>query len=111
MANPDLAKAYDKYIYYFFPADEGDMRARIWMEGRGLRTNLSVNEQIEAVRSQFLIMKKAQINDKYVNGVHLQGGLRRVEEAGRRPVRGCLGVRAEGHRHPRTSSPTSSTGC
>jgi hypothetical protein len=69
VANPDLAKAYDKYIYYFFPADEGDMRARIWMEERGLRTQLSAREQMEAVRSQYLIMQKAQITNKYVNGV------------------------------------------
>lgn len=69
VANPDLAKAYDKYIYYFFPADEGDMRARIWMEERGLRTQLDANELKAAVRSQYLVAMKAQINNKYVNGL------------------------------------------
>ena len=69
VANSKLAKSYDKYIYYFFPADEGDMRARLWMEDRGLRTQLSINEQKEAVRSQLLIAQKAQITNKYVNGV------------------------------------------
>ena len=69
VANPGLAKDYDKYIYYFFPADEGDMRARLWMEERGLRTQLSVNEQFESVRSHLLTMQKAQVNDQYVNGL------------------------------------------
>lgn len=69
VANYDVAKGYGDYLYYFFPGDEPDMRARQWMEEQGLREVLTPEEQINQVAQNLKVMRKAVVNSKYANGL------------------------------------------